>query len=110
MVVKKRDWSDRGTENFYGVDLVREVTNEILEGGEVIRGTMRLAPDGPKKSESREKDSKDILVGLENENEENSPGLGVPSGMGKTGDDAIVGVPVAWANVWTTNGRVELRV
>ena len=93
------------------MDLVREVTNEVLESGEVIRGTMRLAPARSKKSESSEKDSKNVLAGLENENEENSPGLGVPSGTSKTGDDGIVpGVPVAWANVWATNNRVELWV
>jgi hypothetical protein len=109
VVVKERDGSDRSTENIDGADLVREVTNEVLEGGEVIRGTMRLVPAGPKKSESSEKDPKDVDASLEDENEEQSPGFGVPSSMGKTGA-GIVDVPVAWANLWTTSDRVELWV
>ena len=109
VVVKKRDRSDRGTEKIDGVDLVREVTNEVLEGGEVIKGAMRLAPAGPKKSELSEKDPEDVHARLENENEEQSPGPGAPLGTSKTGD-GIIGVPVAWANVWTTNDRVELWV
>jgi hypothetical protein len=109
VALKERDGSDRSTENIDGADLVREVTNEVLEGGEVIRGTTWLVPVGPQKSEPNEEDSKDVESSSENENEEQSPGLSVPSSVGKTGA-GIVDVPVAWANLWTTSDRVELWV
>lgn len=92
MIVKKRDGSD----NVGGEDLVREMIDEVLEGGEVIKGTVRLTPTGSKKPKS-------------SEGEGQTPIPGIPSNKDKTGG-GTAGVPVAWSNVWTMNDRVELWV
>ena len=109
VVLKNRDVSDKGTENIDGVNLVREVADEVLEGGEVIRGTMRLVPAGSKKSQLNENDSKVVDTPLQSRDDGQSPVFNVPSGKDKT-EDGTASVPVAWANVWTTKDRVELWI
>jgi len=95
------------TENIDGADLVREVTDEVLEGGEVMKGTIRLVPAGSRESESSGKESTDI--GISPEDEGQSPTPSVPSDKGKL-EDGTFSIPVAWANLWTTSHRVELWV
>ena len=108
VVVKKTtDGSNNITENIDGMDLVREVTDEVLEGGEVVKGTTRLVPVGSNESESSGKDSTD--VGMPPDDEGQSPTPSVPPSNGKP-EDVIFGLPVAWANLWTTNHRVELWI
>ena len=109
MVLKNRNESDKGTENIDGVNLVREVTDEVLEGGEVIKGTTRLVPAGSAESQLNENDSKVVDTPLESRDDGQSPVLNVPSGKDKT-EDGTPSVPVAWANVWTTKDRVELWI
>ena len=105
MVIRKD-----GPENINGADLVREVIDEVLEGGEVVKGTMRLVPAGSKRSESNEKDSMDTDTSSgEIEHEGQSPIPRSPSNKGKA-KGGTVNVPVAWANLWTTNDRVELWI
>lgn len=105
LVVKKAtDGLRNVTENIDGTDLVREVTDEVMEGGKVIKGTIRLVPAGSRESEPRGKDSTDI--GISPEDEGQSPTPNVPSDR----DDGTFSIPVAWANLWTTNHRVELWV
>ena len=108
LVVKKTTTRpDNVTEHIDGVDLVREVTDEVLEGGEVMKGTIRLVPAGSKESEPSEKDSTDI--GISPEDGEQSPTPSVPANKDKL-EDGTFSIPVAWANLWTTNHRVELWV
>lgn len=107
VIKKTTDGSDELTENIDGVDLVREVTDEIFEGGEVIKGTTRLVPVGSKESESSGKDSADVDMSPDDEGQ--SPTPSVPSNKGKL-EAGGVSLPVAWANLWTTNHRVELWV
>jgi len=103
VIVKGRDGSIEGPN---GEELVREVTDKVLESGEVIRGTMRLIPAGPRRSKSSEKDSTDV----DEPHEEGQSSMhDVPSNKGKT-EDGTMSIPPAWANVWTTNDRVELWV
>lgn len=109
-VIVRRGGFDKGTENIDGVDLVREITDEVSEGGEVVKGTMRLVRAEHKKPKSSESDSMDIdAPPEESEDEGQSPTPRVPSDKGKA-EDGTAGVPVAWANVWTTNDRVELWI
>ena len=106
LVVKKAaDGFNNVTEKIDGVGLVREVTDEVSEGGEVIKGTIRLVPVESRESESSGKDSTD--VGISPEDEAQTPS--VPSNKGKL-EDGTFSIPVAWANLWTTNHRVELWV
>ena len=107
LVVKKAtDGFNNITETIDGADLVREVTDEVSNGGEVIKGTIRLVPAGSRESESSGKDSTDI--GISPEDEGQSPTPSVPSNKGKLEDGPYI--PVAWANLWTTNHRIELWV
>lgn len=107
LVVKKTtDGPNNVTEHIDGVDLIREVTDEVLEGGEVMKGTIRLVPAGSK-SEPSGKDPTDI--GISPEDEGQSPTPSVPSNKGKL-EDGTFSIPIAWANLWTTNHRVELWV
>ena len=106
----KRGGSDEDPENTDGAGLVREITSEVLEGGEVIKGAVRLVPAGSKKLKSSEKD----LMGIDASSKE-SEGEGLPqtpdvlSSKSRTTDETV-DVPIAWANVWTTNDHVELWV
>ena len=108
-VYTKRGGSDEDPENTDGMGLVREITSEVLEGGEVIKGAVRLVPAGSKKLKSSEKD----LMGIDASSESEGEGLpqtpGVLSSKSIT-TDGTVDVPIAWANVWTTNDHVELWV
>jgi len=76
--------------------MVREVIDEVLEGGEVIKGTVRLAPTRSKKPKS-------------SDGEGQKPISAVPWNKDKSRGETA-SIPVAWSNVWTTNDRVELWV
>jgi len=95
------------TENVDGVYLVREVTDVVLEGGELHKGTTRLVPVGSKESESSGRDS--TSVGALSDDEGQSPTPNAPPSGGEL-EDGPFGLPVAWANLWTTNHRVEMSV
>jgi len=99
-VKRPTDGSNVTIENIDGVDLVREVTAEVLEGGDVIKGIMRLVPAGSD-------EPTDVRMSPGDEGQLPTPN--VPSSGGKL-DDGALSVPVAWANLWTTNHRVELWV
>jgi len=102
-VIVRKDTPAKGTG---GTEMVGEVTDKVLEGGEVIKGTMRLVPTGPTKSRSNERSPIDV-DGSSSEGQ--SPTPSVPSNKGET-EDGTVTLPPAWANVWTTNDHVELWV
>jgi len=103
VIVKEGDKTNKSAD---GTGLAREVVDEVLEGGELIRGTIRLAPAGSRKSKSGEGESADLDGSSE---EGQSPILDAPSSEDKT-EAGTVSIPPAWANVWTTNDRVELWV
>ena len=107
MIVNKGDGSDKATESTDGAGLVREVIDEVSEGGEVVKGTIRLVPVIPKNPVS----SEDATVADASSKESGDGGQSsipdIPSSKTKGG---TAHVPNGWANVWTTNDRVELWV
>lgn len=106
VVAKRREGSNKATEDDSGPDLVREVTDELLEGGEVVKGTIRLVPAESNESKSSEKHPADTNASPKgNGDEGQSPTPSIPSN-----EDGTVNIPVAWANVWTTDDRIELWV